>query len=140
MNTLLLFLHFVGLVMGFAVSIGNLVMMRLIERATPQDAAVLRRFPPAMVRVGDIGLLLLLVTGPIMVQTKYDGAWGALPWSFWVKMAAVAALIALVGIAHVTSAQIRRGNFAAAARMKVVGPLAGLSAFTAVLFAVIAFN
>jgi len=50
------------------------------------------------------------------------------------------ALTALVGLIHLTYADIRKGNTAAATRLPKLGPLAGLSSLLAVLFAVYAFT
>jgi hypothetical protein len=50
-NRLLLILHFLGLALGFSVSIANLVMSRLISKAPPPEKPVLGRFLPAMSRV-----------------------------------------------------------------------------------------
>ncbi len=41
---------------------------------------------------------------------------------------------------HMTYAEIRKGNVAAAARLPKLGPAAGLSALLAVFFAVFAFG
>ena len=75
-------------------------MQGLVAKAAPPEQPVLMRFPPAMSRVGDIGLMLLLVTGVTMVFTRYGG-FAIMPWQFHVKLAAVALLVALVGYIHV---------------------------------------
>jgi hypothetical protein len=139
MTRLLLILHFTGLVMGFSATFANMVTMRLIASATPQEAAVLRRVPPQMMRISSWGVALLFVTGPILVYTKYDGAWGTLPWAFWLKMLAVAALIVVFGFLHVNMARARKGDAVAGARIQLIGPLASASAALALIFAVIAF-
>ncbi len=84
MNAILIMLHFFGLAAGFASSIGNIVIMRLVA-ASPADGPVLRRVPPMLARVGQIGLGLLWLTGLIMVWTIHGGP-SKLPWQFWVKL------------------------------------------------------
>jgi hypothetical protein len=139
MTSFLLILHFTGLVMGFSATFANMVTMRLIASATPQEAAILRRVPPQMLRVSSWGVALLLVTGPMLVYSKHDGAWGSLPWAFWLKMLAVVALVAIFGFLHVNMARVRKGDAVAPARVQIFAPLASASAALALVFAVIAF-
>ena len=80
-NQTLLILHFLGLAMGLSVSIGNIVILNLISKAAPPEKAILGRFPPAISRVGRVGLALLWATGLTMVYTKWNGI-GSLPWTF----------------------------------------------------------
>lgn len=140
LNDLLLVLHFIGLVMGSGPGIANMVIMRAAATATPEGAAALRRVPPMLINVSTAGLVLLWITGLIMVWTIYGGP-GGLPWAFWVKIVFVLILTAVVVAMHMTLAEIRKtGNMALAARMPKLGPMAGLSALVAVIFAVIAFQ
>jgi hypothetical protein len=139
LNQILLILHFLGLAMGLAVSFSGMVMQGLIDRAAPAEKTVLARFPPAMSRVGDIGLVLLWVSGLTLVFTKWGG-FGVMPWTFHVKLTAVVILTALVGFIHSLMRKARNGDAAAAARIKSVGRVAFLFALTAVIFAVLTFD
>ena len=138
-NEILLILHFVGLAMGLALPFSSMVMHGLLAKAAPAEQAVLERFPPAMSRVGDIGLMLLIVTGVTMVFTKYGG-FTELPWQFRVKMAAVVLLVALVGYIHMLMGKARRGDAAAGARVPAVGRITFLLGLIAVIFSVLAFD
>lgn len=142
MNTILLILHFLGLGAGFAVSVGNNVVMMLAAKAPPAEAAGLRRFPPFMTRVGDVGLALLWITGIALLWTKYGGADGiaALPWPFWAKIICVVLLTALVGMIHMTVARIQRGDMSVAARMPIFGRIGAVLLLLIVIFAVMAFD
>ena len=80
-NQLLLVLHFIGLGMGLSVSFGNIVVLGLIGSAGPSEKPVLARFPPAISKVGQIGLALLWITGATMAYTKWNGI-GSMPWTF----------------------------------------------------------
>ena len=142
MNTLLLVLHFLGFGAGFAASAGNNLAMMLAGKAPPAEAAGLRRFPPIMVRVGDTGLILLWITGIILLWTNYGGAdgIGALPWSFWAKIACVVLLTGLIGMVHMTMAKIKRGDTAIAARMPLYGKIGAVLLLLIVIFAVMAFD
>jgi hypothetical protein len=139
MTRLLLILHFTGLVMGLSVTFASMVVMRLSASSTPPDAEVLARIPPQMLRLSSWGVALLLVTGPMLVYSKYGGAWGSLPFAFWLKMLAVAALIVIFGVIHMNMAKARRGDAAAIARVRSFAPMASAAAGLAMIFAVIAF-
>lgn len=139
LNQFLLFLHLVGLTLGMASGWGNMVMGKLIEDAQPAERPVLARFPPAIAKVGGVGLLLLWATGLILVFTKWNG-FGGLPWQFHVKLTGVVLLTAAIGIIHAHMAKARRGDMAAAKRLPVLGMVATLLSLSVVLFAVLAFD
>ena len=80
-------LHFLGLALGLSTGFANMVMAGLIAKAAPQDKAVLGRFPPAMAKVGAIGLALLWISGISIVMTRY-GSFAILPRPFIVKLIA----------------------------------------------------
>jgi hypothetical protein len=136
---ILLILHFLGLAMGFAASFSGMVMMGLMGRATPQERPVLARVPPAMTRVGDVGLLLLWASGLILLFYKWGG-FAAVPWQFHAKFTVVILLTLLIGYMHSLMAKARRGDTAAAARMPTMGKIAFTLAVTAVVLAVLAFH
>ncbi len=140
MTKLWLILHLSGLVIAFAATFANMVTMRLIASATPQEAAVLNRVPPQMLRLSSWGVVLLLVTGPLLVYSRYDGEWGALPVAFWLKMLAIAALIVIFGFLHINMARARRGDGTAGSRLQMFAPLSSLALFLALIFAVVAFG
>jgi uncharacterized membrane protein len=140
MNQLWLFLHFMGLVFGAGPGVANAMIMRAVPTATPEGAAALRKVPPILVNVSTIGVAVLWITGLIMVWTVFGGV-ANLPGMFWVKIAFVVVLTVIVIAMQITLAEIRKtGNMALAARMRILGPLAGVSATLAVLFAVVAFG
>jgi hypothetical protein len=138
LNQGLLIVHFVGLAMGLSVPFSSIVLQGLAAKASPTDRAVLERFPPAMGRVGDIGLVLLIVSGGTLAFTKWGGI-SQLPWTFDVKLVAVALLVILVGYIHMLGGKARRGDAAAAARIPIVGRVTFLLGLTAVVFAVLTF-
>jgi hypothetical protein len=139
LNQFLLFLHLVGLTLGMASGWGNMTMGRLIEEAQPAERPVLARFPPAIARVGGVGLLLLWVTGFWLVFGKWNG-FGGLPWQFHAKFTGVVLLTGAIGLIHATMARARRGDMAAAKRLPVLGMIATTLSLLVVLFAVLAFD
>jgi hypothetical protein len=139
MNQALLFLHFVGLMAGAAGGLASGVIMRRALSMPAGEAQVVRGLGPLLANVAAIGVGLLWVTGLIMVWSKWDGL-ASLPTLFWVKAIFIATLTAFTILTHMAYAEIRKGNTAAAARLPRIGPASGVSAFLAVLFAVIAFS
>jgi len=138
-NQALLVLHFIGLGMGLSVTFGNIVMLGLITSAAAPEKPVLARFPPAISKVGQVGLALLWVTGATMAYTKWSGI-GSMPWTFDVKLSAVVLLT--LSVAYITrlEARVHRGDAAAAAQIQTIGKITGVCALTAIIFAVLTFD
>jgi hypothetical protein len=139
MNEALLFLHFVGLMLGAAGGFASAIIMRRALVLPADDAKVLRGLGPILSKVSATGVAVLCVTGLIMVWSKWSG-FGSLPQMFWVKAVFILSLTVMTALIQLTYAEIRKGNPAAAARLPKFGPMAGVSALLAVLFAVLAFN
>jgi hypothetical protein len=139
MNEALLFLHFVGLMLGAAGGFASAIVMRRALALPVDEAKVLRGLGPILANVSGIGLALLWATGLILVWSKLGGI-ASLPQMFWIKAIFILSLTIVVGLIHMTYGKIRKGNPAAAARLPKLGPMAGISALLAVLFAVLAFN
>ena len=139
MNDFILFLHFAGLMIGAAGGLASGVLMRKALTMPVDEAKIIRAQGPLLAMVAAIGVALLWVTGLILVWSKWDGL-ASLPGLFWIKLIFVVALTALVGMTHMTYAEIRKGNPAVAARLPKLGPASGVASLLAVLFAVYAFN
>lgn len=140
MNAILLFLHFFGLMLGAAGGMASGIIMRRALAMPPEQAQTVRSLGPMLAHVAGAGLVLMWITGVIMVWSKWDGL-GSLPTLFWVKFVFVAILTLSTGAVDMTYAQIRRtGNKALAARLAVLGPVSGIAATLAVLFAAFAFE
>jgi hypothetical protein len=139
MNEALLFLHFFGLMLGAAGGFASAIIMRRALALPSEEARVLRGLGPTLSKVSAAGVAVLWITGLIMVWTKWSG-FESLPQMFWVKAIFILSLTVVVGLIHLTYGEIRKGNPAAAAKLPKFGPMAGISAVLAVLFAVLAFN
>jgi hypothetical protein len=139
MTDVLLFLHLVGLMMGAGGGFGSMVTMRVAAKQPPDIAAAMRTPGPAFARFSAIGLALMWASGLALVWLQYGGFAG-LSAMFWVKMLFVATLTIAATLTELTYAGIKRGDAAAAKRLPVLGPMAGLSSLLAVLFAVFAFH
>lgn len=139
LNPVLLILHMLGLAMGLSVSFSGMALQGLMEKASPQERAVLARFPPRIVLVGHAGLGLLWITGLTLVFTKWGG-FGVLPWQFHVKLTAVALLTIVVVYITRLMKKAAVGDQAAAIQIQAVGKIAFLLALTAITFAVLTFD
>lgn len=139
MNGFLLFLHFVGLMIGAAGGLGGAILGRRALTMPPEQAQVIRSLGPMLANVAAVGVAVLWVTGVILVFSMYGG-FGNLPSLFWVKLAFVIAVTVLVGLVHMTYAEIRRTkNPALGARFAILGPATGLANLIVVLIACFAF-
>jgi hypothetical protein len=139
MNDFILFLHFFGLMLGAAGGLGSGVLMRRALSMPADEAKVVRSLGPLLANVAHIGVALLWVTGLILVWSKWDG-FASLPQLFWVKAIFILSLTAVAIFVHMTYAEIRKGNVAVASRLPKLGPMGGVSAILAVLFAVYTFG
>ena len=141
MNDILLIVHFIGFVLGFAGGIATAITMRASAGASADGAAALRRLPPIFANVSFAGLVLLWVTGLILIWSAFGGPQN-LPGLFWLKIVFVLILTALAIGQHVIYGRIKRG--AASAQMvgmlKKLGPASGLSALLALIVAVFVFH
>ena len=139
LDQFLVIVHFVGLTMGLSTGFANMVMAGLIAKAAPGERPVLGRFPPAMSRVGVVGLTLLWISGLSIVWTRY-GTFSILPRPFIVKIAAVVLLTLTVAYIQILVPKAQRGEAAAMARIQTLGRITGPLALVAIIFAVITFG
>ncbi len=139
MNQVLLFLHFVGLMLGATGGFGSALIMRRAVAAGPEAAGQLRALGPMLANVSAVGLALMWASGLVLVWSRWGGP-GNLPGLFWLKFVFVLSLTAAAVAIHATYAEVKRGNLAAAARLPKLGPAAGVSSLLAVLTAVFTFS
>lgn len=139
LDNLLVIIHLIGLSLGMSVGFANVVMAGLIAKAAPQEKGVLGRFPPAMGRVGLIGLALLWGSGIAIVLTRY-GSFAILPRTFIVKLIAVVLLTITVLYIEVLQRRADKGDTAVMGRIQALGRATGPMALIAIIFAVITFG
>lgn len=138
MNDVLLLIHLVGLMLGAGGGFGSMIAMRRALALPAEQAGVLRGLGPHYANLSALGLAAMWVSGVVLAVTKIGIP--ALPALFWVKMIFVTALTLTTIVVQMTYAQIRRGDLTAGQRLRVLGPIAGLSSLLAVTFAVFAFH
>ena len=138
MNQILLILHFLGFGAGVASAVSNGVAVALSARS-PESAPAYAKVGDVVSRFGDIGLVLLWLTGLIMIWSVYGGP-GVLPPLFWLKVAAVVLLTLSLGMVHMRKAQARRGDASALRQLPIIGQTAAALLVVIVVLAVLAFS
>ena len=113
MHGLLLFLHLFGLMVAATGGFGSGIVMRQAMKRPADQAQILRSLGPVFANFTAAGLVILWITGPLMMWLVWDGN---VPPLFWVKFVFVVILTILVGLVHMTYAQIRRTKNPALAR------------------------
>jgi putative membrane protein len=98
----------------------------------PQTNRLLTRF-------GHYGIIVLLLSGPLMIWVRYGSLDGVSHW-FWAKMAFVVLLAAGVVMSAVSARKMRAGDSSATARVRLGRIVAVASLLAIVVFAVLAFN
>lgn len=138
-NSILLWVHLMALALGGAATFGIPVGGRMIATATPEQRPMLFAVNKGLSTVGRTGLVLLLITGPLLVWLKYGGTAGFTVW-FWVKMALVALLFINIVISGMNSQRAAGGDMAAAKRAPMLGISSMVLLLGVVLTAVLAFD
>lgn len=137
-NDILLWLHLMALALGVAGGVGLGQVGQKLVAAGPEQRATYWPLMAIFDRFALGGLVLLLITGPLLLAFKYHGQ-ALSPW-FMAKMGLVVLFLILVGLSHMGKARLKRGDEGGAKLMMVTGPLTMLTVLGIVLTAVLAFN
>ena len=136
----LLILHFLGLAMGIGISF---LMAGIGMRAARLAAAdQIMSVTGAVAGVLSAVSLVLLWGSGLALVFSYDGLYQSGGWALSVKLVLVALLTLMVGLIHMETGRIRRGQNAkaAAARLERYGAIVLLLGVAVVVFAVLAFG
>lgn len=98
----------------------------------PQTNRLLTQF-------GHWGIIVLLVSGPVLLFSRYGGFDGVNHW-FWAKMGLVVLLAAGVVTSAVSARKMRAGDAAATRRVRIGRIVSVVSLFGIVVLAVLAFG
>ena len=136
---LLFFIHIAAFIAGGANSVLMPVIGSKFATATPEMRTQLWDIAEKVSKVGKVALGTLLVTGVLTLWLKWNWVPPNAIW-FWIKMAAVVAMIVLIVMNERNAHKARQGDTEAARRGQTFGKLIGV-AFAVVIFsAVFAFN
>ena len=136
---ILLSLHFIGLAMGMG---GGIALSQIGPKLIAAPAHQREQLWPLekfFSRVGSMGVVVLLATGPLMVWLRFGGL-GGLSWWFWAKMILVTVAVGGVGLHDWAGGRFQRGDERAVPLMFIGGRLAGITMLLAMFCAVFAFN
>jgi hypothetical protein len=136
---LLFWLHLMALAMGLGGGIAMSQVGPRLAAVTPDQRATWWPLATVYTRIAGAGLILLLITGPLLVWLKYGGYEGLNDW-FKLKMALVALVVLTTGLTMWGAARLKRGDEGGAKLMMVAGPLTSLGVAAVVLAAVFTFN
>ena len=113
-NSLLLWLHLLGLAMGGGALIGTNVLA-MVGSATPaEQRPALLPVGGVLTAIGRAAIGLLIVTGPLMLWLKWGGHTPSDAW-FGIKMLFVVILIVGIIMSSIGLKRITQGNAAGAA-------------------------
>jgi len=127
----LLILHMLGLMLVAAAFLPLVGMLGKGDEP-PRTDRLLTRF-------GHYGIIVLLLTGPLMVWVRYGSYDGLSHW-FWLKIALIVCLAGGVVLSAVSARPMREGSTAAARRVRVGRAIAIVSLLGIVISAVFAFQ
>ncbi len=137
-GNLLLYAH----LLGFGAAIGSGITLSRIGPKLGGAAVAGEQLWPLFKffsRMAAAGLLVLLVTGPLMLWLKFGGTAELNTW-FWVKMIFVGLAVAGIGLHEWARPRFARGDASARSLMAIGGRLAGFAISGAMFCAVFAFN
>jgi putative membrane protein len=137
---LLLWVHLLALAMGLGGGIGlSQVAPRLIA-AAPDERGAWWPMVKVFSRIANIGLVLLVITGPILLRLKFGGGGQGQNLWFVLKMCLVVVAVGLVGFTSWGATLLERGDEGGGKLMSITGPLTGLTIVAVALAAVFAFG
>jgi protoporphyrinogen IX oxidase len=139
LNTILLWIHLMGLALGGAAAFGIPVVGSRMQSAAPEMRPTLMGIMQGLAKVGRAGIGLLIISGPLMIWLKYGGV-GEVSFWFWIKMVLVILLIAGVIYSGMLAKRIAGGDMSAAKLAPRVGMANTTVLVLIVLTAVLTFG
>jgi uncharacterized membrane protein len=138
-NQLLLWLHLLGLVMGGGALIGAAIVARLLPSASGDQRTAYMGVAGLLSSIGRSGLVVLIITGPLMLWLKFGGHAPSDSW-FTAKMVLVVIVIVGVIVNGLAFRRLRNGDVAATAMATQSRIVTSVALVLVVLAAVFAFN
>ena len=135
----MLILHFIGLAMGLGSGLAFLFLGIAAAKMEPAKRSEFMINAFALARMGQIGLLLLVLTGGYLI-IPYWNALGSMPLLV-AKLILVLVLGAVIGINSAYARKVRQGQAASyMPRMAVLGRIALITSLTIVVLAVLVIH
>jgi len=139
MRDVMLIVHFIGLAMGLGTSLAFLFLGMASAKMEKSDAQKFMLNAFALTKMGQIGLVLLVVSGGYLM-TPYWSTLSSQPMLI-AKLVLVVVLAAFIGIISATARKAKKGDTEKhLKRIKPLGKLALLTALVIVVIAVYIFH
>lgn len=135
LNTLLYWLHFMGLSLGGVAAFGIPLTSARIASADPAARPALAQVIEVFSKVGSSGMGILILTGAIMIFSRIGGFGGQSPW-FYAKLSLVAALVGLIVVNKKLGAKAMQGDAQAAALARKLSKV-GILLLAAIVFSAV---
>lgn len=137
-DTMLIF-HFLGLAMGLGTSFAHAFLGIAAARMTPDEALRFRVHSLVLARMGNLGLLFLIVSGGYLI-TPYWKLLGEMPFLV-AKLVLVAILITLIGFINLLVRKAMQGDpETQLTKMATICKMTMIAALGIVVCAVLAFH
>lgn len=138
LNLALFWAHMMSLVLGGVASFGIPLLAARLGGADPAARPVLGAAMEQFSKLGSAAIGTLILTGAIMVFTKFGGP-GAMNAAFWAKIALVVVLVGVIIVNKRLGAKARAGDRQAAAQAATMAKVAIGILAAVVLAASVAF-
>jgi len=138
LNTALFWAHMMALSLGGVATFGIPLLAARIGSAEPAARPVLAAAMVQFSKIGSAAIGLLILTGAILVFSKYGGI-GGVNGTFWLKMVLVVILVGVIMVNKRLGAKARAGDRAAAAQAASMAKVAIVLLASVVLTAALAF-
>lgn len=136
---ILLWIHIIALAMGAGSSVAMPVIGSKMAGATPEMRATLFSIGNTLSMIGRTGMVILLITGPLMFWLRWNWTAPSMIW-FGIKMALMLVMLIGIVISGINFKKAQGGDMAAAGVAAMAGRITGLAFLGVVLAAVFAFN
>lgn len=134
-----LILHFLGIAAGVGVAFAMPVLGAVAARMPAGEGDQFMLRAAALSKLSAAGLSVAILSGGALMGLSH-GLWQAGGWPFWLKLALVAALVAVLGAIHLQQSKAARGTDAALALLPKLGATALALSIAIVVLAVVAFG
>jgi len=135
----LIWTHFMGIVLGMGGGVILSIMGPRIAAADEKQALALWDLQGAVSGMSNAGLVMLLVSGPLIAWLRYGGISDLSP-RFHAKMALVLILIITVVIARRSASKMRGGDKSAASVARKAGVVTSIASILIIACAVLTFD
>lgn len=108
MREVMLILHFLGLTMGLGTGFAHAFLSSATAKMTPDEAVNFRLNSLVLGKMGNIGIILLIVSGGYLI-TPFWGSIASMPLLI-TKLSLVAILVVILILLNLSASRAKNGN------------------------------